>query len=134
VTVVLSRQDGPDRSFRVESARRHKPFVLVKLEGVAGRSEAQELVGSALRVRKGDLPPLAEGEFYYHDLIGAEVSTTGGESVGTVTAIFPTGSNDVWVVRRGNSEYLIPVVEGIVRELDIEGKRAIIDPPEGLLA
>ena len=133
LAVVLSREGEPASSLRVEGVKRRGPFVLVKLEGIDSKDQAQALIGSSLAASERDLPPLASGEFYHYRLIGTEVHTTEGERVGSIQAVFSTGAHDVWVVRRGSREHLIPVVEGIVQSLDIQGKRAIIKALEGLL-
>src|SRR5712664_2901548 len=73
--------------------------VLIALAGVDDRRAAEALVGARVLVRTTDLPPPAEDEFYYHEVVGFRVETTGGESLGAVAETFPTGLNDVWVVR-----------------------------------
>ncbi|HTD26624.1 MAG TPA: ribosome maturation factor RimM, partial [Candidatus Elarobacter sp.] len=78
-------------------------------------------------------PPPAEDEFYYHEVVGFRVETTGGESLGAVAETFPTGLNDVWVVRGGGREHLIPVVADVVRAIDRATRRIVIEPLPGLL-
>lgn len=133
VTVFLQPKGAAPITYQVEEARPHRPFVLLKLKGVDSIEAARALVGAALSVKEHDLPPLAEGEFYYYQVIGMEVMTTSGAVLGTIKQVFFTGSHDVWVVRRGAREHLIPVIDEVVRSLDIPGKRAIIEPQEGLL-
>ena len=133
VTVLLQPKGVAPAAYQVEEARPHRPFVLLKFKGIDSIEAARTLVGAALAVKEHDLPPLAEEEFYHYQVIGMEVITTSGAVLGTIKHAFFTGSHDVWVVRRGAREYLIPVIEEVVRSLDIPGKRVIIEPQEGLL-
>src|SRR5437867_3186311 len=80
-----------------------------------------------------DLPPPAEDEFYYHEVVGFRVETTGGEPLGAVAETFTTGLNDVWVVRGSGREHLIPVIADVVRALDRATRRIVIEPLPGLL-
>lgn len=132
-TVFLQPKDAAPVAYQVEAVRPHRPFVLLKLKGVNSTETTRALVGAELAVKEHDLPPLAEGEFYYYQVIGMEVITTSGAVLGIIKQVFFTGSHDVWVVRRGEREYLIPVIDEVVRSLDIPGKKSIIEPQEGLL-
>ena len=133
VTVLLQSQGAAPVAYQVEEARPHRPFILLKLKGVDSIEAARALMGATLVVEERDLPPLADGEFYYYQVIGTEVMTTSGVVLGTIKQVFFTGGHDVWVVRCGEREYLIPVIDEVVRSLDIPGKKAIIEPQEGLL-
>ena len=78
---------------------------------------------------------LEEGEFYYHEIIGCTVVTLDGTEIGKVTEIFETGANDVWTVtpEKGKPHY-IPYIDDVVKEIDIDNKKIVIDPIEGLLS
>jgi len=107
--------------------------MLVKFQGIDSLSQAQALRGATVSVAEELLPPLRESEFYYYQVIGLKVQTQTGEQVGTIAQVFFSGEHDIWVVRRGKEEYLIPVTEEVVRAIDIPGGRAIIEPITGLL-
>ena len=76
---------------------------------------------------------LRENEFYYRDVIGCEVFLTDGVRIGVIEEIIATGANDVFVVRGDGKEVLVPVIEDVVKEIDIEGKRVVIEAIPGLL-
>ena len=78
------------------------------------------------------LPPLSEGEYYHFQLIGLSVETKEGEPLGTLSAIFETPGNDVYVVESGEKELLIPAVEDVICEVDLQSRKLIVDLPEGL--
>ena len=124
---------GVPRILRVEGARRHKGFFLVKLEGLDTRDAAGKLVGFELQVPRGELPELSDEEYYYFDLEGLEVWTDENKFLGRVVKIFPTGSNDVFEVKGPLGDVLIPAIEDVVREVDLEGKRITVHLLEGLI-
>ncbi|MGL6145564.1 MAG: ribosome maturation factor RimM, partial [Macrococcoides caseolyticum] len=74
---------------------------------------------------------LDENEYFYSDIIGCTVFD-GEREIGIVNDIFETGANDVWVVQ-GDKEYLIPYIEDVVKSIDIDNKKIIIEAIEGLL-
>lgn len=134
LTVFLQDKTGEMMGvYVVESVRPHAPFLLVRLQGVTSRAQAQALREAVVAVQEDLLPPLQEGEFYYYQVIGLRVLTTAGEEVGKIFQVFYSGGHDVWVVRQGKKEYMIPVTEDIVRTIDIPGRRAVIEPIQGLL-
>jgi 16S rRNA processing protein RimM len=76
------------------------------------------------------LPPTDPNEFYWYQLIGLEVVNSEGERLGILEEIIETGSNDVYVVRRGEEEILIPAIEDVVREVDLQRRLMTVDLPE----
>ena len=76
---------------------------------------------------------MAESTTYrVKDLAGCEVVTIGGELLGTLRDVLPTGSNDVFVVGEGPAEILIPALKGVVIRIDLEKRRIEVDLPQGL--
>src|SRR5262249_38183975 len=86
-----------------------------------------------LLMRPADLPALAEDEYYHHEVVGFTVETLDGTVVGTIAGTMTNGLHDVWEVRAGAREHLIPVVADVVRAIDRAARRVRIDPTPGLL-
>lgn len=105
----------------------------VMLDGVATIERAEALRGRELFAARADLPPLAEREFYYNDMLGFAVETTDGRTLGRVEEIFFNGANDVWVVRGNGAEVLLPVIADVVKTIESERRRAVVEPIPGLL-
>lgn len=105
----------------------------VMLEGIVDADAAEALRGGAVMVAVADLPPPGEGEFYYFQLAGAEVILTDGRRLGTIEDIIATGAHDVWVVRDGEREVLVPVISDVVKAMDLEARRVTIEAVPGLL-
>lgn len=94
--VYIRFKDNPE-PFRVKKTKIQNKNFLLELEGVEGPEAAAGLVGREISMPSDQLEPLPEGEYYWRDLIGLEVSTEEGEHLGKISSIFSTGSNDVYV-------------------------------------
>jgi 16S rRNA processing protein RimM len=119
-----------DRRHEVQRSRWSRGLVYLALSGIDSRNAAEELRDALLEVPEGELTLLPEGQYYRFQVIGLEVCTPEGRSLGRVAEILPTGSNDVYVVRGGPRELLIPAIEDVVREVDLKGGRLVVEPPE----
>ena len=132
VTVVL-RRGAEQQTRRIIALRPHKHLMLVTLEDCESMTAAEALIGFEVCVREDALPPAGPQEVYYYHLVGMTVVTTTGLEVGVITEVIPIGSNDVCVVRADAGEHLIPLIADVVRTVDREQKRLVIDPLPGLL-
>jgi len=130
--LALRRKGKPVVTYGIESAHPHKRGILLALNGIASVDEAKEWVGYELCINRTTLPEPEEGTYYWHQIIGLEVLTVDDRRLGRVAAIFPTGSNDVYVVRDGKKEVLIPAIDSVVVDIDLTHKVLRVDLPEGL--
>ncbi|GGH59359.1 ribosome maturation factor RimM [Paenibacillus silvae] len=118
----------------VESARLHKNMYIVRLKEYGNINEVEKFKGGMAKVSKENLADLEEGEYYFHQIVGCSVITEEGETLGTITEILTPGANDVWVVKTpGGKEVLIPVIDDVVLDVDVEQKQVKIHLMEGLL-
>lgn len=113
--------------------RQQGKFWVVELEGISSREEAEALQRAEISVPVDRLPKTEDGEYYYYQLIGLAVETLDGKPLGVLRSIIETGSNDVYVVEGEVGEVLIPAIDEIIREVDLEGGRMRVDLPEGLV-
>jgi 16S rRNA processing protein RimM len=112
---------------RLVEGRRHGDALVARFEGCSSRDEAALLVGAELAVARDQLPRPGRGEYYWTDLVGLRVVTTGGVELGQIEQMMATGANDVMVVQ-GDRERLVPFVPGrYVSEVDLAGGRIIVD-------
>lgn len=129
-------QEGQAKPLKltITSHRKHKNFDLLKFEGYYNMDHVVQFKGSVLKVPESQLSALDENEYYFHEIIGCEVSTVAGEVIGTVTEILTPGANDVWVIKgEKKKEILIPYIDEIVKEINVPEKKIVIEPMEGLL-
>jgi 16S rRNA processing protein RimM len=109
-----------------ETQRRNKGFV-ARLDGCHDRDGAEALIRRDLAVPRAVLPPPEPDEYYWFDLVGLDVVTTGGEALGSVVRLMPTGANDVLVVQGEDRERLIPFTHEAVPEVDLGARRITVD-------
>ena len=138
--VVLSSGDEkgkePDPELpplRVETVRPFKKGYLVAFAGVHDRDQAELLRGRYLFQETEALAPLAEGEVFYHQLLGMQVVTTDGVALGQIAEVYELRPADLLEVHGPEGVVMIPFLNHIVVEVDTKEDRMIVDPPEGLL-
>jgi 16S rRNA processing protein RimM len=117
----------------IDSARPFKKGVLVKFEGVDDRSGAALLAMRYLLVPAEAVAVEEEDALYYHELLGLVVETVDGVEVGRVREVYETEPSHLLEVKGEGKIHLVPFTSRIVREVDRERGRLVIDPPEGML-
>ncbi len=126
--------DPESGSLVVESARDFKRGLLVKFKGVADRNDVAELGNRYLLVSIEQVAPRDDNEVYYHELLGMQVVTREGETVGEVSEVYETEPAHLLEVKGiGGKVHLIPFAERIVKQVDAEARQIVIKPPPGLL-
>ncbi len=108
------------RPMVIEGSRPHSEGLLVKFRGLKSPEEAARYRNQQVYVTAHDRPPLPEGQYYEHQILGfAVVEDASNEKLGTLDEIMHTGANDIYVVSRPNGgELLVPVISGVVLSLD----------------
>lgn len=132
-TVTIRFKDGKLQEFGLKQIAGHGSRIMVGLQGLDDINLVQHLVGSELCLLRSQLPDTGNDEYYWCDLIGLKVSTVDGLELGTITDIFETGSSDIYVVRNGKREHLIPAIADVVSNVDLQNRVMLITPLEGLL-
>ncbi|QNO16384.1 ribosome maturation factor RimM [Alkalicella caledoniensis] len=117
----------------IEKSRPHKNMFIIKFKGYDNINDILEFVGNYLEINKRDVAPLPEGQYYLFDIIDCEVYTDDDVYIGKVESVIETGSNDVYVIKNGSKEVLIPAIRQVVSKVDIDNKKITITPLEGLL-
>lgn len=130
--LALERLFIAGRAYRVLHAQRERDDLLVQLEGVTDRDQAEALKGAAVEAARDDLPPPEADEHYVADLVGCRVFDTAGQDLGEVVGSFDSGAHETLVVR-GAREFMLPFVDAIVTGVDVEARRIVCDPPPGLI-
>ena len=119
----------------VATHRQHKNFDLLTFEGYLTIEMVAAFRGGILKVSENQLTNLEGNEFYFHEIMGCTVFDIDGQEIGVVTDILQTGANDVWTVTptKGKAHY-IPYIEDVVKEVDVDKKKIVIDVLDGLLS
>ncbi len=117
----------------IEKTEWHKGNALVQLKGVDSIDRAEELTGKYLEISPAQIKPLPEGQYYHYQIAGLRVVTTDGKELGTVEDIMTSTANDIYVVRGKEGEVLIPATADIIKSIDLEKKRMVVEAIPGLL-
>ncbi len=123
----------PGEHRRVESVWFQGDVPVVKLGGVESLDAAEALAGRLVAIPRAEARALPPDRFYTFELIGCEVRSTEGTVLGSVRDVLGGAHHDLWVVRAGVRECLIPAVSAIVERVDLAERVVVIRPPEGLL-
>ncbi|MCX8212933.1 MAG: ribosome maturation factor RimM [SAR202 cluster bacterium] len=143
---VRSHSDDPDRfatgrtvhvdgrPARIMSTREAGSAMVIKFDIVVDRTHAEKMRGVKLTVPPEELEPLPPGSYYHYQLIGLEVHDEAGARLGDIVEVIFTGANDVYVVREGKRETLVPALADVIVSVDIDSERSnmVVRLPEGL--
>ena len=121
-----------ETTFKIKSVRGVKSPFIVKFEGVDSIEAAQSLSGQEVLVAKEDFESLPEGEYYRFEIEGLKAFDDTGKYYGVIEEIIATGSNDVYVVRGNGKEWLVPMIDSVVQNIDLEEGKLIFHCVEGL--
>ncbi len=127
--VCLRPASGAPKLFDVQRTRPHKGHVLVKLAGVESIDDAEVWRGGSVQVPREEAVPLPEDTYYAADLVGMDVVTADGRSLGKLERILPYPAHHLLQM----GDILIPAVKEIVVEVDTARRRIVVAPPAGLL-
>lgn len=118
----------------IQSARIQGSTVLLRLEDLGDRTAAQTLRGADVEVPTGAAVTLPRGQFYWHQVIGLRVEDARThELLGQVADIIETGANDVYIVKGERGEILVPAIKDVVKKIDPQEGRMLIEPLPGML-
>ena len=129
----LRRPDGSEKPAVVLGVRHKKAGSILKLAGIDDRTAAEDHRGSVIVARRDALPPPGDDEWWIVDLVGAVVETGDGERLGVLEEVLSLPANDVFVVRGKRGEILLPVIDDVVKRVDVEAGRVIVALLPGLL-
>ena len=122
------------KELEIEEVKYHKNQVLIKFKGIETIEQAEVYRNAILEISREDAIPLEEGEYFIADLLESEVYTDEGEKLGILEDIFNTGSSDIYVVKNElGKSILLPRIDDVIKEIDVENKKIIVHLLEGLI-
>jgi 16S rRNA processing protein RimM len=130
ITAVLS--DGSTEKLRLCNYWFQAGRVVLKFDAIDRIEDAERFRNADICVNESEVVDLESDEYFDWQLEGCRVETVESETIGIVTSVMRTGATEILVVA-GEKEFLIPFAEATCTEVDIENKRIVIDPPDGLL-
>lgn len=111
----------------IEEVKYHKNLVLLKLKGIDDINDTIDFKNCYIKIDRKDAVKLPKDSYFIVDLIGIEVMTEEGEFLGNLVDVFPTGSNDVYVVKDElGKQLLLPAIGDVIKSVDIENKKMVV--------
>jgi 16S rRNA processing protein RimM len=118
VTVYIGQNNRP---LRIRSRRSHGQGLLLAFDDFQTPEAVGELRNELVFVPTHDRPALAEGEYYYHQLLGLRVISDDGQDLGHLVEVMDTPANDIYVVRSDSGqERLLPAIQSVIQEIDLQ--------------
>lgn len=122
------------KKYEIEGVKYHKNNVLMKLKGIDDINDTEQFRNCYLKIKREDAVKLPEETYFIVDLIGIDVYEENGTSIGKIIDIFPTGSNDVYVVKDElGKQILLPAIGEVIKNVDISNKKMIVNIIKGLV-
>ncbi len=132
-TVFFKQDHQEPVESTVLDVKPHKNIFLMSVKEIDTFEKADSFRGADILIRKDHLARNSDDEYYWFELIDLKVYLDTGKYLGIIKEIIPTGSNDVYVVKQNDSEFLIPAIHDVVKKIDLDKGEMIITAIDGLL-
>ena len=124
--------DGGKTTIEMSKIAPHGNVVIAAVKGVNSIEDAEKLRNKVLYIRRDDAR-LPEGRYFVSEIIGANVFDADTDTLlGTLTEVSPTGANDVWHIKSGDKEYLVPAIPPVIVNVNIDTDIIKIRPLKGI--
>jgi 16S rRNA processing protein RimM len=123
------------QSLKITRRRSHNDGLILGFEGLSTAEQAARYRAQTVYVPAEDRPPLPEGEYYHHQVLGLKVVNETGTVLGVITEIIETGANDVYVVTDPDSarEILIPAIKQVLLDVNLDAGTMLVHLLPGLV-
>lgn len=111
----------------------NKGYAMLAFKEYENINDVEKFKNEIIWIDEKDKIKLPKDSYFIHDLIGMEVYLKDESYLGKIEDVLTPGANDVYLVKNKGKQYLIPAIKDVVKNIDIEEKKMIIDPIEGLI-
>ena len=139
---IISKTDFPEDRFKPGNIlyirdngkiNSYKQFEMITFKGLENINLVENLKGKTLEISEEQQESLSDGNYYHHQIIGLDVFSEDNNYIGVIKEIMSPGANDVWVVKRkGSSDLLLPAIKDVIKKIDLEQNKVIIELLDGL--
>ena len=128
---VYTEKDNIKRT--IDDVWYQKGLVCLKLKDIDDMDKAESFKDTYISIVEDQLRVLPENSYYLFDLEGMDVYSNNGDYIGKISEVYQTGANDVYEVKNNINSYLIPAIKDVVKSVNVQDKKMIINVIEGLL-
>ena len=122
-----------DMELEITSVKFFKNMVILKFKGIDDMDTANKYRQKSLYVTRENAVKLKKNEYFIADLIGLNVTSDEGETLGVIDEVLQTGANDVYVIKsETGEELLLPAIKDCIKEVDIEAGTMLVHVLPGL--
>jgi 16S rRNA processing protein RimM len=130
---VQKENVGEPEEFTILRLRSHNRSHFLMLEGISSIEDAREIKGSIILIEEKELPQLKKNEYYWFQLIGLTVYTKEGTFIGKVDDLMERDPQTILIVKDNDKEVLMPMIDSIIKEIDLDESKVTITPIKGLI-
>ncbi len=128
----LYTDERGESALKIKKAQPHGNVVLLTIDGVDSIEKAESLRGKVLYIKRSDVK-LPRDRYFISDLLGCSVfDADTKEALGELCDVSQTGANDVWYIKKGEREYLVPAIPDVIAEVKPEENFVSIRPLKGI--
>ena len=121
------------QEMEIEEVKYHKNLVIIKLKGIDDINDTIQFKNCYIKIDRKDAVDLPKDTYFIVDLIDMEVYTDEEVLLGKIVDVFPTGSNDVYVVKDDlGKQILLPAIGEVIKDVDVPNKKMVVHMIEGL--
>lgn len=125
---------GSLKTFDIDEVKYAKNLVLLKLKGIDDINTAQNFKNCYIKIDRKDAVKLPKNSYFIVDLIGIKVYTDENVELGNIIDIYPTGANDIYVVKNEEGkQVLLPAISEVIKDVNLENKKMIVHLIDGLV-
>mgnify|MGYP000219916687 CR=1 FL=1 len=133
VITLVPDNGKPAFDIKFASIRPGPKHDIAKFDGVNSPEQAGRLTNCDVFAPREKMPDLPQGRYYYEEVVGLPVFHPGGAALGILTGFFSAGDKDVWAIKTGDgAELLVPCLPETLKEVDLEGRRIVMKPLDGM--
>lgn len=131
---ILVEKNKKVLSFEIEEVKYSKNQILLKLKGIEDINEAEKFRNAIIKIPREKARKLPEGTYFIADLLGMKVYTEDQKLLGNLEDIYNSGASDIYVVKDElGKQFLLPAINDVIKEIDIENEKIIVHLIEGLI-
>lgn len=132
-TVYVETKKGLE-NFEIEEVKYAKNTVLLKLKGIDDINIAEKYKNCYIKISRENAVKLPEDTYFIVDLLGIKVYTDEDIYLGNIIDVYPTGSNDIYVVKNEEGkQVLLPAIGEVIKTVDIKNKKMVVHLLDGLI-